>query len=379
MGKNSLTFNAVLKRGPWLHSAKLPAWQKPLLKALQSRAPKVKNLIWILSSGTTAVNEVKAIGVTKEALLASAAAVNRHLRSGAEDRWLLTLPVYHVGGLGILARAHLSKARVYSLNRWDTRGFAKSVDEFKITLTSLVPTQVHDLVTAGLTAPRSLRAVVIGGGALDPSLYARARELDWPLLPSYGLTECCSQVATAALDSLGQKKFPSLEILPHAEVRTDTGQIHVRAKSSCDLIARARSTGEYSLEYPLRDGWIRTEDLGEVKGRGLRVLGRADDVVKILGELVSVNQVEHEARAHLGILGGDLTVMAVPGGREGHRLALLTDSSASLRVWLREVESFNALVQGPQRIKLLAWVPSIPRGELGKVKRASLLADLRLC
>ena len=40
-----------------------------------------------------------------------------------------------------------------------------------------------------------------GGGALDPSLYKQARDLGWPLLPSYGLTECGSQVATASLSS----------------------------------------------------------------------------------------------------------------------------------------------------------------------------------
>ena len=127
MGKNSLTLATVLAKGPWLYSSKLPSWQKNLIRTLKSRAPQVNGLIWILSSGTSAVNEVKAIGIRKAALLASARAVNRHLRSDAADRWLLTLPVYHVGGLGILARSHLSKAEVFQLGSWSAEAFAQAV------------------------------------------------------------------------------------------------------------------------------------------------------------------------------------------------------------------------------------------------------------
>ena len=40
-----------------------------------------------------------------------------------------------------------------------------------------------------------------GGGAVSDELYRDARALGWRVLPSYGMTECCSQVATALSDS----------------------------------------------------------------------------------------------------------------------------------------------------------------------------------
>jgi O-succinylbenzoic acid--CoA ligase len=284
-----------------------------------------------------------------------------------------------VGGLGILARAHLSGAKVFRQAKWRAADFVKQVSEDKITLCSLVPTQVHDLVEAGLKAPQSMRAIVVGGGALDPALYQSARLLGWPLLPSYGLTETCSQIATAGLNSLTRRDFPELKILPHAEVELREQRIFARALSICRFIARGASEGRFSLEDPLRGGWLPTEDLGEWRNRGLHILGRRDDVVKILGLLVPVNEVEHEARAHFKKLGGDLTVLAVSGGREGHFLVLVTDSASSLKEWERQFASFNAKTPGPRRLKQFCWVPEIPRGELGKVKRAALLGELRLC
>ncbi len=80
--------------------------------------------------------------------------------------------------------------------------FAEEMNEGAVTLTSLVPTQVHDLVQCALACPPSLRAVVVGGAELDPVLGERARELGWPVLQSYGMTEAASQVATASLASL---------------------------------------------------------------------------------------------------------------------------------------------------------------------------------
>ena len=121
--------------------------------------------------------------------------------------------------------------------------------------------------------------------------------------------------------------------------------------------------------------------MGEwVGARALRVLGRRDDVVKILGTLVPVNQVEHEARAFFRAAGlhGDLFVVAVGGGREGHTLVLITDSKQSLRDWEAGLVKFNVQFPGPFRLKQFCWVPRIPRGELGKVHRAALLAQLRL-
>ena len=130
-----------------------------------------------------------------------------------------SLPDFHVGGLGIWARAYLSGAAVVDFKqahpgKWQSQAFYQYIQQVKGTLSALVPAQIYDLAALECPAPSSLRAVIVGGGALLPGLYERAVALGWPLLPSYGLTECGSQVATAALESWQQKE-PSLQLLPH--------------------------------------------------------------------------------------------------------------------------------------------------------------------
>lgn len=378
MGTNSLTFDSLVRRG-FLHSPKLAPWQNQILRDMQVRIGASKN-VWILSSGTQSLNQVKAIELTREALLTSAAAVNKHLHATSRDRWLLTLPPYHVGGLGILARAKLSKSRVFFLSKWSVKEFVRTIEKHKISLVSLVPTQVFDLVEAGAASPKSLRAIVVGGGSLDPNLYLRARQLGWPLLTSYGLTECCSQVATASLSTLKAIKYPDLTVLPHVRVELREGRVFLKSKSLAETVAVGRPSREFTREEPKRDGWLATEDLAEMPGGKLRILGRRDDVVKVLGVLVPVNQVEDKIREHFtrDQLTGDLTVLAIKGGREENRLILVTNSKSALNKLESAMIQFNSQAPGPERIKQLCWVDEIPRNELGKIKKAELSRTLGL-
>lgn len=371
-----MTFDSLIRKR-WLHSPKLAPWQNEILKDMKARVGPGRT-VWILSSGTQSLNQVKAIELTEEALLTSAAAVNEHLHASSKDRWLLTLPTYHVGGLGIFARAKLSKSKVFELRKWSVSEFIKMIEKHKISLVSLVPTQVFDLVEAKVKCPSSLRAIIVGGGSLDPALYKEARQLGWPLLTSYGLTECCSQVATASLSTLKENKYPGLTILPHVEVELREGRVFLKSKSLAETIAIGRSNGEFTREEPKRDGWLGTEDLAEIRDEKLRPLGRRDEVVKVLGALVPVDQVEHKVRQHFAKLGlkGDLTVIAVKGGREENRLVLVTDSDQSLVKFESAMIEFNSKAPGPERLKQLCWCKKILRNELGKIKKTEMSQQL---
>src|SRR5690606_22079269 len=106
-------------------------------------------------------------------------------------------------------------------------------------------------------------------------------------LPSYGMTEFCSQIATAELRSLTEVAEPKLKILPHVTVEvTGDGKIALRGESMFTLCLRIHADGRVEEIKP--EGFYRGEDFVEVQNGYLRVLGRADDQVKILGELVSL-------------------------------------------------------------------------------------------
>ncbi|HEU5163432.1 MAG TPA: AMP-binding protein, partial [Thermoanaerobaculia bacterium] len=182
-----------------LLNPRLPGDEKERLTRIVRDLPPLAAHVWVTTSGSSGA--LKLVALSKKAILASAAAANRHLEARRRDVWLSPLPDFHVGGIGIRARAALTTSAVVKLDRWSVQAFADLAEEEDVTLTALVPAQVADLVATGAQAPRALRAIVVGGGALEPRLYRDARKLGWPLLPSYGLTEACSQVATAPLAS----------------------------------------------------------------------------------------------------------------------------------------------------------------------------------
>lgn len=319
--------------------------------------------VWLATSGTT--SGIKWVALSKKALLNSAKAVNDHLESTHMDKWLNPLPTFHVGGLGIFARGYLSGAEVINFEgKWDPLRFCGEIEKGQITLTSLVPTQVHDLVGRECPAPTCLRAVIVGGGALAEGLYKQGRKLGWPLLPNYGMTECASQIATAELSSLEQDQVPLLKRLSHVDLKiTPQGFIAIKGLSLLSAYAMV-SSGCVEVFDPKQDGWLTTSDYGKCHGDYVEVLGRKDDVVKITGEnvnMASLQKILDELRGN-----SDMVIQAVPDPRLGYCVHLCTVTKEDEVTEI--VDRFNKRVMPYERIRQVTTVSEIPRTPLGKPK-----------
>lgn len=290
---------------------------------LSTEFPRLSNHVWIASSGSG--GRLKVIALSRIALEASANAVNEHLRTELSDRWLNPLPRFHVGGLGIVVRAFLVGSRCDFLPRWSAEEFVRAARVHGSTLASLVPTQVYDLVVARATCPPALRAVVVGGGALDEDLHVRAAELGWPLLPSYGMTETGSQVATT---QPGAEDFVWLPLLDHVEARiSEAGLLELRGPSLLTGWMLFASGGSARWENPKHDGWFRTNDRAELQKGKLRFLGRADDLTKIRGELVDVAALESALQAR--VPSGLVRIDPSPDPRNGIALTVVAENAAA--------------------------------------------------
>ena len=299
--------------------------------------------VWIATSGTTGA--LKLLALSKRALLASAAAVNERLDATKADAWCSVLPSFHVGGLGIHARAYLTGGRLSSMS-WSPKAFAAA----DATLASLVPAQVHDLVTARLTSPKRMRAVLVGGGAFDDGLCKQARELDWPVLPTYGMSECCSTISVCDV------------LLPHLEARReDNGRLAFRGASLFSGYAT-----EDGFVDPKVDGWFVSDDIGEIDGRTLRIHGRLGEIVKIGGESVDLGRLDRILDSVRG--GVDAAIVAVSDERLGNVIHLATTADDATEI----VERFNAQVLPFERIRSVRLVAEIPRTALQKLMRSRL-------
>lgn len=343
--------------------------------------------LWIASSGSSAISGTaqKWAALSKEALLISAEAVNHHLHSDANDIWLHALPDFHVGGIGIWVRAAISGASVIDLkqkqgDKWNSILFHQEAHNNNATLTALVPAQLYDLVTHQLRAPSTLRASIIGGGALNQTLYQQAKALGWNPLPSYGLTECCSQVATAPLESLTSYELtPPLKTLPHVRLQLTTEKkLCISSPSLLTTYAWIGDT-ETIISNEIKDGWFETEDIADIQGEYLIVYGRGSDFIKIGGESVDLQRLnlllqqilaEHQITA-------ESTIVPISDQRLGHLLYLVTTNTRESEI-APVIESYHRQTLPYERIRQIVKLPFLPKTALGKIKRQELVNIISL-
>jgi len=308
------------------------------------------------SSGSSGME--KWIVHTRTSLLASARAVNDHLEANSTDRFGLLLPHFHVGGFGILARAYAARASCLSLDTpWDPHRTHQFLCEQEISLTSLVPTQVYDLVQAHLHAPPTLRAIIVGGGRLEPTLGQAARDLGWPVLQSYGMSEAASQIATAPLSQLVQPYDPdALALLPiwHPSL-TQGGQLSISGPALCSAIL---SDALRPVSPP-----FQTQDRVSISDNILTFLARQDRTVKVKGELVNLDALEHSLSTALG---ETLLIVSRPHQRDGQELFFFSTAPLSAQTLAPLLPPY---LSQPRCVT----IEHFPTSALGKIDRRALI------
>lgn len=316
----------------------------------------LRSSVVISTSGSSGA--AKFVVLAKSALLASARAVNEHCGLTAEDRWLGGLSTFHVGGLGIYARAISNGAAVFPMawDSWTRDGTAliAAIEQSRATLASLTPLHLSDLVRAGAKSPASLRGVFLGGGRIDPKVVEEARTLGWPLWTTYGMSESASQIATSTDGAIDW-----LPILPHWEAVLDAeGRMRIRGEALFSGYA-TKGTDGWNFDIA-RDGedWFTSADRVELRDGALRFLGRSDDLVKISGELVSLSSLSARVTA-CGWVG---LVVAVPHERRGNELVLVTEGEEDNALAL-----FNEGLPPLERVSRVVSLAQLPRTEVGKI------------
>lgn len=342
----------------------------------------LRGLCFFQTSGSEGLP--KWVALRKEAFLISGAAVNAHFEATAKDRWLVALPLHHVGGFAIYARAHLSGSVVIrsEVSKWDPAAFVQECEGQGITLVSLVPAQVHDLVRSRLACPPCLRAAIIGGGGMTQTLADQASALGWRVFQSYGMTEAASQIATQPYNPFGAVfDVTSLEVLPHWQLDLDSeGRLMVKGQALALGYARRETENSWTWDAIDSVAGLRTRDMVRLWQHGTRrflsFVGRESGTVKILGELVHLAPLQARLEA-LAVTAGwaQMPVIAtVPDQRREAQLVLVTEGESGGEA-LRE--SFNAATPPLCHLSRVIPVASIPRTDLGKVSLKALEALLK--
>lgn len=358
-----------------------PRWPAEDLRFLRETAEEILRRhatepSYVLSSSGTSAGTwraIKLILLSRRAVEASASAVAKRFRLTASDRFAQLLPPFHVGGLGLETRARLVGAACEPLfgpdGRWDAEFFLRESKARGITVASLVPTQLHDVLRLQPEPWPELRCVWLGGAALSTGLERQARSLGWPLVPTYGMTETASMIAVREEDGCDL----GFEILPHAAVeKTPEGRLRVRASSLATGYARRALDGALEWTPLSADGYV-TEDHGDVRAGRLFVEGRGSEQIKVNGENVNLTVLRgilEEESVKRGVPTRDWHLLAMTDERRGACLVLAIRRGlpvADLRV------AFEERVLPFERFQEIVEVEAIPRTELGKPREAELL------
>ncbi len=235
----------------------------------------------------------------------SALGSNNNIAIQPSDRWLMSLPLFHVGGLSIVFRMLLGGGVVVIPEAKED--IWESFDKYNITHASLVSTQLYRLLNEELAPQtvRRLKAVLVGGGPVSSSLIAKAYEAGLLIHTTYGSTEMASQVTTTAANDSRECFFTCGRTLDHRSLKIDNGEILVRGET----LFKGYVEGEKTTSPVDQEGWFRTGDLGQMDDDGyLTFLGRKDNMFISGGENICPEEIE----GMLCLLSGISQALVVP-------------------------------------------------------------------
>ncbi|HSJ70798.1 MAG TPA: AMP-binding protein [Acidimicrobiia bacterium] len=343
-----------------LGAVPLPSTTTPFPRPGAAHAPGA--VVAVATSGSSGAKRV--VPLTMANLASAVAASRLRLGTGADDGWLLTLPIDHIAGLSVLFRTFESGgAAIVSAFGSDTAGI---IERTRPSVASLVPTMVYRLLETDPASLAGIGTVLVGGGPLRSSIADRAAMVGVDLVATYGSTETSSQVATMArgerMRGPGYVGLPldgfTVGIEPGAADDERTGTI---------LIDGPAVFGGY-LGEPAREGPHRSGDIGFLDDDGaLTVLGRVDDLIVSGGENVSLVGVADALSAFSGV--SEVATVALDDEEWGSIIGavVVTDRSiASLRDEARDRLDTSMV---PRR-----WIVAdhIPQLENGKHDRAAI-------
>jgi fatty-acyl-CoA synthase len=241
--------------------------------------------------------------------------------------------------------------------------------------------QVLDVLRAEDVDLSDLRTLIVAGSPVPPHKLAEAAELIGPAMHhAYGQTETGMLTVCGAAERPGSvgKACDTVEIEVRDAAGTPlpvgaTGEVWVRTPSALAGYWRDETT----TADVVRDGWVRTQDLGHLDAEGyLYLSGRVRDVVIVNAIIHYTGPIERAIAAHPDV--DQAYVVAVPDEHTGEAAHAFVVPAPGREPDVDEVRKAVAAELGeaavPARFSLLDAVPVAPSGKPDKAAlRASAM------
>ena len=383
----------------WMMSILIPS--RLLLRLL--KIPKQgghSEVVLLFTSGSS--GEPKGVVLSHRNVVGNVSQFRELLDAKKEDAILASLPFFHSFGSTVTLWYPLIEGVtiVTYPNPLEVAKNAALIEKYKLTLLLATPTFLRSyLRKAEPHQLRTLRLVITGAEKLPLDLAKAFEErFQQRVFEGYGLTETSPVVAVNLPEP--QPTKPGEEVQPSsrlgsvgkmapgiaAEIREPETDRKLSLHESGMLWLRGVNIFEGYLNDSkrsaevLRDGWLRTGDIGRFDEDGfLYVEGRLSRFSKIGGEMVPHESIEHKIIDLLGLSGQDERVIAIMGVTDeakGEALVLLAAVDvdlAQLRDKLRQAGVPNLWI--PKKVCRVDAIPVLASGKLDLRKCQELAAD----
>ena len=345
----------------------------------------------MFTSGTTA--QPKGVVLTQANYCHVAEVMAAAANLGVDDRWLVTLPLFHANAQyycfapAINVGASVALTATFSASQW-----IDMANELGATHASLFAAPIRMILarTPDDTTPCRLRHTWFAQ-SLGPDHHRRFGELTGTLPRQlYGMTETVAIVTADRSDPPGHdligepvpgRSVRLVDPTSRADVDVGTpGMIMVAGERGVDLFAEylddPATTDRSFITDEHGATWFLTGDLAVQTASGaLRFVGRADDVIKVAGENVSLTEVEAILAQAPGVL--EVAVIARPDEIRDHvpvayvvaRDQLHPPTADDLAAWASQQLAPQA------RPREWHFIDSLPRTSVGKVRRFKIGTD----
>ena len=309
------------------------------------------------TSGSTGVP--KPIVISRERMKASAQLTLQALGIEAGAPALLCIHANYIGGKMMLVRAMEGSLPLRVVE--PVANPLLNLSSFQPHFAALVPLQVQAILAdqESVAILNRMKAVIIGGAPVLPSLEEQLQEITAPLYSTYGMTETVSHIALRRLNGPARQDY--FQVLPQIKIETDT-------------------RGCLVISGPVVEEPVVTNDVVEmVDEEKFRWLGRTDNIINSGGIKVQAERVEAVAAACLSSLGCSRLLMAggLPDEKLGQKVVLLIEGAPLAEALFEQLQAQLRQQLPPYwSPKDILFLDAFVKSDNGKIKRNESWAKL---
>ena len=330
------------------------------------------------TSGTTGLP--KGVVHTHDSALWSVLTVNATADARYRDRYIIALPLFHVGALNPLtSNVHRGVTNLL-MRAFDPKRVWETVERERVTSMLAVPAMLNFMREARANAPSqtdfsSLRWIMSGAAPVPVTLIEEYTKLGIEIHQVYGLTESCGPACLTSPEDAIAKAGSTGKAFFHTEVRVvDEAGRDVAFGESGEVIVRGRHVMKGYWNRPeataetIRDGWLHTGDLATIDAEGfIYIQDRKKDMIITGGENVYPAEIENVILAHPKVR--DVGVIGQPSAKWGESPAAIVvrgDDALTEADVLAWCAGKLARYKLPKRVHFVDEIPRNPSGKILK-------------